>query len=87
MAYNLYLKEWRKKRGLNQNDLADIIGVSQQTISDYENGAQVPNLDRLVQLAQALNISLDELVLYEKAHNEYSNELADMYYQSKKKSK
>lgn len=78
MDYSLSLKEWRKKRGLSQQELANIMGVHQTMISDYEKGAQVPSVQRLIQLSQILNISLDELVLYEKAHDKYNKEMQKM---------
>ena len=78
MNYALSLKEWRKKRGLSQQELANIMGINQTMISDYEKGKQVPSVQRLVQLSQILKISLDELVLYEKAHEQYTDKLLAM---------
>lgn len=52
----------REERGLTQKELGRLIGVAEATISNYENGKREPKLDKLVALADALNVSLDELV-------------------------
>lgn len=52
----------REERGLTQKELGRLIGVAEATISNYENGKREPKLDKLVALADALNVSIDELV-------------------------
>lgn len=78
MSYNFKLKELRTIKGISQQELADMLGIRQEQISRYESGVQEPTLDKLVKLAQALELTLDELVVYEKAHTEYSNELSEI---------
>lgn len=56
------LRRYRDNAGLSQQELADSIGVSKGFISALEGGRSVPNLDRLVQIADALQISPGELV-------------------------
>lgn len=57
------LKELREKRGLTQEQLADLSGVNQSAISFIENGTTAsPKLDTLQKLARALGVSLEELV-------------------------
>lgn len=55
--YNL-----RKKKKLSQEDLAELIGVTRQTISNWELGETSPNPLQLKQLSKTLNISIDELL-------------------------
>lgn len=57
------LREARKKRGLSQEDLADILGVSRQAISKWELGEGYPEVEKLIQLAKQLDVSLDSLLL------------------------
>lgn len=52
------LKELRKKAGLTQQQLGDMIGVTKVSICCYENGTRTPTLDTLVDLANCLNIDL-----------------------------
>ncbi len=54
--------ELRKKKGLSQEELGDKIGVTRQTISNWELGESGPNVDQLKSLSKELNISIDELV-------------------------
>lgn len=56
------LRRYRDKAGLSQQDLADSIGVSKGFISALEGGRSVPNLDRLVQIADALQVDAGQLV-------------------------
>lgn len=69
--YNL-----RKAKKLSQEQLAEEIGVSRQTISNWELGETFPNPEQLKLLSRTLNISIDELldndintVLVEKVSN------------------
>ncbi|HEX2149609.1 MAG TPA: helix-turn-helix transcriptional regulator, partial [Actinomycetota bacterium] len=50
------LRSRREELGLGQSQLAERIGVTQQTISRWESGEIVPPPKRLAKLAQALNI-------------------------------
>lgn len=53
---------YRKKRGMTQNDLARKVFVKRQTISNYEKNTRICDLDTLVLLSEALDISLDDLI-------------------------
>lgn len=52
----------RAAHNLSQGDLAEALSVSRQSVSKWETGASVPDLDKLIKLAQLFEISLDELV-------------------------
>ena len=52
----------RTARGLSQLELAEALEVSRQSISKWETGAAVPELDKLVRLSDVFGITLDELV-------------------------
>ncbi len=51
----------RKKAGLTQEALAEKVNVSRQTIAKWESGESVPDLALAARLAEALDVSLDEL--------------------------
>lgn len=57
----LRLKELREQRKLNQEGLALKLNVSQSTISAYEVGERVPDLETLIAIADFFNVSLDYL--------------------------
>ena len=52
----------RKKKGLSQEELAEEIGVTRQTISKWELGETSPDIKQAKELSRIFNVSLDELV-------------------------
>ena len=52
----------RKKCGLSQEEVAEKLGVSRQTISKWETGQSYPDFQSLVMLSDYFGMSLDELV-------------------------
>jgi transcriptional regulator with XRE-family HTH domain len=58
------LQERREELGVGQAELAKLVGVTQQTISRWENGEVVPPPKRLTRLATALSLDLDRLLGY-----------------------
>ena len=52
----------RKKHKLNQEDLAELIGVTRQTISNWELNETSPDLKQAQKLSDIFNISMDELI-------------------------
>ena len=61
MTFGEILLQERKRRGLSQEELAGMVNVSRQAVSKWETGDAMPDLPKLMALADALNISLDEL--------------------------
>ena len=62
MEFNNKLYELRKQKGLSQEELANRLNVSRQTISKWEIGDSAPDLEKLVAISDLFGISLDELV-------------------------
>jgi len=54
---------YRKRAGMNQEMLADKLGVSRQAVSKWETGEAVPELNKVVLLAKVFDITTDELLL------------------------
>ena len=52
----------RVKSGLSQDKLAELLDVSRQSISKWENNLAIPDLDKIVKLSNIFDISLDELI-------------------------
>ena len=66
MELNEKIYDLRKKMGLSQEELAGRLNVSRQTVSKWELGDSVPDVDKVVAMAELFDISLDELVLDKK---------------------
>lgn len=60
------IKALREKEALSQEALGGELGVSAETVADWEAGRAVPGLDELAAISKRLKVSLDELVLNEK---------------------
>ena len=56
------LREVRKKKNISQSELGAILGVTGQTILNWENGIYEPNITQLIKLANFFNVSIDYLV-------------------------
>lgn len=56
-----HVKICREELGLTQQELAQIVGLSQETISQYEIGSRTPNIITAKKIADALNVSLDNI--------------------------
>ena len=65
------LRELRKKAGLTQEDLAEYVEVHLNTISRWENGVDVPKTLKLKKLANALNVTEDELLNGNEKNNQW----------------
>lgn len=56
----------RTARNLSQGDFADALEVSRQSVSKWENNSAVPELEKLMKMAELFEITLDELVSGER---------------------
>ena len=62
MSLHVTIYQLRTARNMSQLELAEALEVSRQSISKWETGAAVPELDKLVKLSDVFGITLDELV-------------------------
>ena len=60
------LEELRKLRGVTQEELADRLEVSRQTIGSLENGRYNPSIVLAFKIARFFNISIEEIFIYEE---------------------
>lgn len=74
----------RKQQGLTQEELADMVKVSFQAVSKWENGNSLPDISTLPLLANVLHCSIDQLMGYaaeQKRITDYEERYkADGYY-------
>ena len=60
------LEEIRKKRGINQEDLASALEVSRQTIGSLENGRYNPSIILAFKIARYFDMRIEEIFIYEE---------------------
>ncbi len=60
LGENIY--HHRTQKGLSQNELAEVLQVSRQSVSKWETGTSVPELEKLMNMSDLFGITLDELV-------------------------
>jgi len=72
------IRRLRQTKGLSQKDLASYVGVTYQQIQNYEKGKSKIPVDRLIKIAEALEVSLDYFLKeFDNNHNKVSeSELA-----------
>lgn len=62
MEFHNKLYQLRKQKGLSQEELANRLNVSRQTVSKWEVGDSTPDMEKLVAISDLFEISLDKLV-------------------------
>jgi transcriptional regulator with XRE-family HTH domain len=62
------IQQLRKDQGITQVQLAEQLGVSQQTVTAYENGSRRVPISHLPRLAQLLGVSIEDLLGERKAN-------------------
>ena len=73
---NLF-KELRKEKGLTQEQLAEKLNVSRRTVSRWETGSNLPDLDILIEMADFYEIELRALIDGERKSENINKELED----------
>ena len=61
------LEELRKARGLRQEELADALEVSRQTIGSLENGRYNPSIQLAFKIARYFSLTIEDIFIYEEA--------------------
>ena len=82
MEFNEKLQELRKKKGLTQEELADILFVSRTAVSKWESGRGYPNIESLRDISKYFCVSIDDLLSGEKllyiAENENKSKIKNI---------
>lgn len=74
---SLNLFELRKSRGITQSYLAEIIGVSFQTISKWETGAAVPDVKYVIAMAKFFGVTTDQILGLQPLEYEYCSRMTE----------
>lgn len=72
-----FLKELRKQKGLTQEQFAEIVHVSNRTVSRWENGYNLPDLDVLIELADYYEVDLREILDGERKGDKMNKDLEE----------
>lgn len=64
------LEELRKQQNIKQEELADVLEVSRQTIGSLENGRYNPSILLAFKIARYFGLSIEEVFIYEEGKNE-----------------
>ena len=60
------ISEYRKKKNLKQDELAEMLGVSPQAVSKWENDLSCPDINSIPDLAEILGVSVEDLMQVKK---------------------
>ena len=72
-----FLKELRNEKNLTQEQLAEKLGVSRRTVSRWETGSNMPDLDLLIEMAGYYAVDLRELLDGERKNEKMNKELEE----------
>ena len=67
---NNRLEELRKERGITQEELAALLGVSRQTISSLEKGRYNPSIQLAFKIARYFGLRIEDIFIYEEDDHE-----------------
>ncbi len=65
-----HLEKLRKERGIKQEELADILEVSRQTISSLEKGRYNPSIQLAFKIARYFDLKIEDIFIYEEESDE-----------------
>lgn len=60
-----FIAECRKIRKITQAELAEQLGITDRSISNWKNGKNMPDLSLFKPLCEILNITINELIIYQ----------------------
>lgn len=73
MDFNNRLYQLRKQKGFSQEELANRLNVSRQTVSKWEVGDSTPDMEKLIAISDLFDVSLDMLVMGKETEEEASS--------------
>lgn len=71
------LQELRKEKGITQEELAEKVGVARRTVSRWETGNNMPDLDILIELSDLYDVELREILNGERKSEKMNEELKE----------
>ena len=77
MKTGRFLQELRKEKGLTQEQLAEQMSVARRTVSRWETGSNMPDLDILIELSDLYSVDLREILSGERKSERMNQELKE----------
>ncbi len=74
----LFLKELRSEKSVTQAELAEVMGVSNRSVSRWENGTTMPDFDLLIELAKYYQVEVGEILDGERKTGSMDNETEEL---------
>lgn len=62
MEFGKYFKRCRKYSGKTQKDVAELLGIHQSNVSDWENNISRPEYENLIKLAKIYDVTINDLL-------------------------
>lgn len=73
MSLGKRIQSYRKQKGLSQEQLASLLNVSRQALSKWEQDINVPNVEKIIEVAKKLDVSVNELLgIEDDSNSEYA---------------
>lgn len=72
MELNKQIRKYREIMGLSQDRLAEMLYVTRQSVSKWESGDVIPDLEKIIKMTKIFNVSLDNLILGKENNNTIS---------------
>ncbi|MCK4551288.1 MAG: helix-turn-helix transcriptional regulator [Tenericutes bacterium] len=66
------LRDLRKQKNMSQEDLANQLDISRQSVSKWESGLSMPDLENAIKLSELFNVTLDYLLKDRKSDSEFN---------------
>lgn len=73
----MFLKQLRNEKGITQEQLAEVLGVSGRTVSRWETGNNLPELSILVQISEFYDVEIKEILSGERKSGNMNQELKE----------
>lgn len=80
MRFNEKLQKMRKEKGMSQESLAEVLGVSRQAISKWESGQSYPEMENLITLSQLFGVTIDSFVKDGDVQDDRQNSYSEPYW-------
>ena len=68
-----FLQHLRKKKGITQQELADVYNISNKTVSKWERGESIPEINTLLLIAKFYDVTVDEILNGKYANKDSNN--------------